>query len=183
MISTRLLQKLEKLLDTGELLEMVDSVLACNQLLVKLGYKPSLDKYNAGIRQFLIDNDVDFSHWTKNGLPSAKTYNKICLGCGNSFSVRGNKGIAQTTCGYTCATKVYRTGSVHPNFIHGKSTYRTKALNYYDNKCCKCGFSNIDALEVHHKDKNRSNNEISNLEVLCANCHVLTHKNNASVAQ
>lgn len=29
-------------------------------------------------------------------------------------------------------------------------------------------------LEVHHKDGNKKNNEISNLEILCPNCHYFT---------
>ncbi len=30
-------------------------------------------------------------------------------------------------------------------------------------------------LVVHHKDKNRENNTIENLEVLCPNCHAIRH--------
>lgn len=44
--------------------------------------------------------------------------------------------------------------------------------------CCRCGYENAEALEVHHKDRNRSNNEIDNLEVLCCNCHRLEHRAN-----
>jgi hypothetical protein len=29
-------------------------------------------------------------------------------------------------------------------------------------------------LEVHHKDGNRTNNDLSNLQLLCCNCHALT---------
>ena len=29
-------------------------------------------------------------------------------------------------------------------------------------------------LEVHHKDGNRSNNELDNFELLCPNCHAFT---------
>lgn len=29
-------------------------------------------------------------------------------------------------------------------------------------------------LEIHHKDGNRLNNEISNLQLLCPNCHAMT---------
>ena len=43
--------------------------------------------------------------------------------------------------------------------------------------CACCGFrDDIDALQVHHIDMNRSNNEESNLCVLCANCHSVLHK-------
>jgi hypothetical protein len=42
--------------------------------------------------------------------------------------------------------------------------------------CAICGYNNIDALEVHHLDHNHSNNEWSNISVICANCHRLIHK-------
>ena len=34
-----------------------------------------------------------------------------------------------------------------------------------------------DVLIVHHKDRDRNNSDISNLEILCANCHMKEHKN------
>lgn len=58
----------------------------------------------------------------------------------------------------------------------GTSSYRERAFRHYKNVCNNCGYSNKDALEVHHKDKNRDNNSIENLEILCANCHTLIHK-------
>lgn len=33
---------------------------------------------------------------------------------------------------------------------------------------------NLIPLEIHHKDGNRTNNDVSNLELNCANCHSLT---------
>lgn len=53
-------------------------------------------------------------------------------------------------------------------------SYRTKAFRYYGKECGRC--QSEDKLEVHHKDRNRSNNEIENLEVLCRECHVDEHK-------
>ena len=46
-------------------------------------------------------------------------------------------------------------------------------------QCCNCGCDGhwqdgIITLELHHKDGNNHNNEISNLEYLCPNCHALT---------
>ena len=43
-------------------------------------------------------------------------------------------------------------------------------------KCVRCGFDEIkQILGVHHIDRNRKNNELSNLEVLCPNCHSIEH--------
>lgn len=42
--------------------------------------------------------------------------------------------------------------------------------------CERCGYDkNEAAIIVHHKDRNRGNNNISNLEVLCCNCHAIEH--------
>jgi len=42
--------------------------------------------------------------------------------------------------------------------------------------CERCGYDAVPKiLGVHHKDRNRNNNEIFNLEVLCPNCHSLEH--------
>ncbi len=49
--------------------------------------------------------------------------------------------------------------------------YRKLALEHYDHLCAHCGFGIPDVLEVAHLDGNRSNNELSNLVVLCPNCH------------
>lgn len=39
-----------------------------------------------------------------------------------------------------------------------------------------CGYKeHVGVLEVHHIDKNTQNNILSNLMVLCANCHKMTH--------
>lgn len=65
----------------------------------------------------------------------------------------------------------------------GEHSYREKAFRYYSAVCAECGYSNKAALEVHHIDKNRNNNEISNLEILCANCHTLKHKGLRAGAQ
>lgn len=55
----------------------------------------------------------------------------------------------------------------------GKWDYRKRAL--IDNKACSCGESRTYLLTVHHRDGNRANNVIENLEVVCYNCHALRH--------
>ena len=52
--------------------------------------------------------------------------------------------------------------------------YRKLALES-SKVCVRCGYDKY--VVVHHKDRNRSNNSIENLEVLCPNCHALEHLN------
>jgi hypothetical protein len=39
-----------------------------------------------------------------------------------------------------------------------------------------CKIDDVDLLEIHHKDMNHSNNVLTNLEILCANCHTKEHR-------
>lgn len=44
------------------------------------------------------------------------------------------------------------------------------------NKCNRCNYDSEPLiLGVHHKDRDRNNNDLSNLEILCPNCHSLEH--------
>lgn len=57
---------------------------------------------------------------------------------------------------------------------------RRYLFDRFDNKCCKCGWgktnptTNSVPLEVDHIDGDHTNNNESNLELLCPNCHSLT---------
>lgn len=43
-------------------------------------------------------------------------------------------------------------------------------------RCTCCGYDRVkEVLEVHHKDCDRSNNNLSNLETLCPTCHKERH--------
>jgi hypothetical protein len=62
------------------------------------------------------------------------------------------------------------------------TTYKLKIKLFEDKikekKCEICGITkwngNEAPLELHHKDGNRFNNNLNNLEILCPNCHSLT---------
>lgn len=66
----------------------------------------------------------------------------------------------------------------HYNTGNGERVYRNIAFRYKDCKCERCDFDNPLAIVVHHKDRDRTNNIIDNLEVLCCNCHSIEHKTN-----
>lgn len=52
-------------------------------------------------------------------------------------------------------------------------SYRTKAIRHYGEECSRCKSS--ENIQVHHIDRNRENNAIENLEVLCSRCHLAEH--------
>ena len=61
--------------------------------------------------------------------------------------------------------------------------YTTRTYLVKEYKCSKCGCDGhwqdgIIKLEVHHKDGDNHNNELSNLMILCPLCHkkLTTHK-------
>jgi len=77
------------------------------------------------------------------------------------------------SCSNTVNNSLFKSGENHPNYTTGKASYRN--IIKEDSVCEKCGFENIKALQVHHIDRNRDNNKRENLEILCANCHMIEH--------
>lgn len=61
------------------------------------------------------------------------------------------------------------------HFGTGQASYRDIAFRQYGKKCNRCGYNQINILQVHHRDRNRANNNWQNLEVLCPNCHLAEH--------
>lgn len=86
---------------------------------------------------------------------------KLCL-CGNLCHSQGRDALGRQRFSSRCTTCKR----------HGR---RNK-----DIRCHRCGFIALDPvqLDVDHKDGNPSNNELSNLQTLCANCHRLKTKEN-----
>ena len=62
----------------------------------------------------------------------------------------------------------------HPSFKTGIQAYRNIYKDAHkDIKCELCGTTKY--LCVHHLDRNRYNNDISNLQCLCKSCHQKLH--------
>jgi hypothetical protein len=88
----------------------------------------------------------------------------VCANCGPT-RIRKNTGTSK----WRCASKV--------DYTRGK--YKGQAhRQFLGLKCERCGFDPVDEcqLDVHHKDRDHTNNAPSNLETICANCHRLEHK-------
>jgi len=67
-------------------------------------------------------------------------------------------------------------GDKHRNWKNGLSAYRSiLSRNKIKKLCFLCKTKDVRVLAVHHIDKNRKNNQLSNLAWLCHNCHFLVH--------
>lgn len=66
----------------------------------------------------------------------------------------------------------------HPWYQSSKLLQRLVNEGYKKYRCEYCGITQWNGkkitLHLHHKDGNHSNNELSNLEILCPNCHSQT---------
>ena len=103
----------------------------------------------------------------------------ICASCGKSipktnYQIRRSQS-SNYYCSRSCAiaknNSLHRQGAQHPNYVSGEGIYRAKALQYYGSACTVCGYNIERVLEVHHRDGNRKNNDIANLDVLCPTHH------------
>lgn len=103
-----------------------------------------------------------------------------CIWCSNTFdyykTIKDGK-----FCSYRCC-KEYRKKYGHlksnknPNWKGGiNQDYYQRIIkdNLDISSCSICGSKKF--ILIHHKDKNRKNNKLSNLQVLCKSCHSKTH--------
>ena len=68
----------------------------------------------------------------------------------------------------------------HPDYQTYKLKKRLIKEGYFEDRCQKCGWSEkpigaeFTPCELHHKDGNSHNHCLTNLELICPNCHSLT---------
>ena len=109
-----------------------------------------------------------------------------CAFCHTSFyrnpSTLKNSKSGLTFCSRRCKDQAQRLDSNFPEIQpdhYGQgdriNVYRHIAFRNYPPVCAECGIEDLRVLVVHHKDGNRRNNVVSNLKILCSNCHQIEH--------
>ena len=120
-----------------------------------------------------------------NSLKSPLQKEKFCAYCGNKLT-----GHQQRYCNAKCYNEYnylifinkWLLGLVNgTKGIYGVSSRKRRYIfEKYTNKCEKCGWGNIHPitnkipLQIHHIDGDCTNNKISNIMLLCPNCHSMT---------
>lgn len=83
------------------------------------------------------------------------------------------------TCSRACANKhragiKYKIGRPRDKVVTERAL-KIRLIAQRGTKCERCGYSKLEILHVHHKDRNRNNSDLSNLELICPNCHYEEH--------
>jgi hypothetical protein len=116
-----------------------------------------------------------------------KIHNLTCDYCGETF-YRSQSNLKKSKSGLRFCSRVCKdlaqriengNPQIHPphygNGISGWN-YREVARKHHPKKCNRCGYEELPGiLRVHHKDRDRSNSDPENLEILCPNCHEIDH--------
>lgn len=98
-----------------------------------------------------------------------------CKICGCLILASANK----KTCSRICANKnragMKYLGRSKKDKVKSYRQLRERLFRIRPKKCERCGFSIYKILQIHHRDRDRNNNELNNLELLCPNCHAMEH--------
>lgn len=110
-----------------------------------------------------------------------------CKQCNNNYNSKWNKNFCSHSCyvdfRYNQHIKNWKSGVIKGwtgKTIRLNKTIRLYLFKKFQNKCCKCGWHEINPstnnipLEVNHIDGDATNCQEENLELICPNCHSLT---------
>lgn len=89
-------------------------------------------------------------------------------------------GLNKKTCSRSCANThrlgiKYKLGRPRKDKVASERALKIRLLENRGIVCERCGYNKKEILHVHHKDRNRNNNDLENLELICPNCHYEEH--------
>lgn len=111
--------------------------------------------------------------------PTESKEDSKCIFCGKILTNQ-----RRTFCSNTCF-RSFKKNEKYSKIESGDTTlnhrqYRKYLIEKYGEKCMKCGWQERNPItgnvpiQLEHIDGNSENNSLSNLELLCPNCHSLT---------
>ena len=98
-----------------------------------------------------------------------------CKVCGKPIMARLNKVTCSRSCANINRAGIKYTGRRLKDNVVTLRALRNRLIESRGNVCERCGYDKSDVLQIHHKDRNRDNNNLKNLELICPNCHAEEH--------
>ena len=98
-----------------------------------------------------------------------------CTVCGSPILASANKKTCSRACANKNRTGIHYTGRAPKDKVKTQRILKVRLFLIRGKQCEHCSFSIHQVLQVHHKDRDTSNNTIENLEILCPNCHASEH--------
>lgn len=98
-----------------------------------------------------------------------------CTVCGKLIL----SGLHKKTCSRKCSN-INRAGIKYDgrrvkDKVNTNHSIKIRLINDRGPVCERCGYSKFEILQIHHKNRNRKDNDLTNLELMCPNCHFEEH--------
>ena len=98
-----------------------------------------------------------------------------CVVCGKAILAGFNKKTCSRKCSNINRAGIkYKIGSPKDK-VKSQQALKLRLLEERGIKCERCKYEKYEILQVHHKDRNRTHNNLGNLELICPNCHYEEH--------
>ncbi len=98
-----------------------------------------------------------------------------CLVCGKLIL----SGLNKRTCSRSCSN-IQREGIKYKigrprDKAEKERAIKIRLLQERGGTCERCNYNKREILQVHHKNRDREDNSLDNLEIICPNCHCEEH--------
>ncbi len=98
-----------------------------------------------------------------------------CIVCGKPIMSSLNKKTCSRACANINRTGIKYIGIPKKDKVKSQQALKVRLLKLRGKKCERCGYNKYEILQIHHKNRDRNNNNLENLEIICPNCHYEEH--------
>lgn len=98
-----------------------------------------------------------------------------CIVCNKPILAQFHKKTCSRSCANINRTGIKYTGRAPKDKVKSQRALKVRLIAARGKVCERCGYDRYKILQVHHKNRDRNNNKLDNLELICPNCHCIEH--------